>query len=160
MTSLQPTPAPAPAPAPRVRVLVLVAMLATLDACGSVEAPKLPVAQAVIQKPGQKIVRVSIDDSGADIVLEPSQQLAISLELKVRTGLDWSLVDFQPGVLAVQRTRFEPSSRPIDYEQGIGYSEWQMKAEAPGRVTLKFDLRRARSLDPPAQTVTFNVSVQ
>jgi len=144
-----------------VAALVLAAMLAPLAGCTTPEMPKPAVAtQAVIQKPGQKTIRVSSENSGASIVLEPSQQLVVSLALKVGTRLEWSLVDLKPGVLAVQSSRFEWSSRPADFDAGIGVSIWQLKVDAPGSVVLKFDLRRPHSLDPAQETVTYDVTVK
>ena len=146
----------------RTRAIAVAALLAALTACSmlEVEAPKPAPVQAVIQKPGQKVVRVSADNNGASVVLEPSQLLVVSLATSISSGLEWAPVDLKPGVLRVQGSRFDSSMRPIDYEEGTGLTVWQLQAQAPGSVALKFDLRRPHSLDAAMQTVTFNVSVK
>jgi len=125
-------------------------------AAASAPAPR-PV---LIQNTGGRSITVGDDKSGASIELEPAQELVVRLPLLATTGREWSLVDLAPGVLSVQSTSFERASRDTNIFEAAGSSVWHFKPVAAGTVTLRFDLRRPRSLDPAVQTVTYAVTVK
>ena len=142
------------------------ALLAGCSMLGLSKPPESKPAAApapvsvLIQGAGQKSIAVGDDKSGAAIVLEPAQELVVRLPLLATTGREWSLVDLAPGVLAVQSTSFERASRDVNYGEAAGSSIWHFRAVAAGTVTLRFDLRRPRSLEPAVQTATYAVTVK
>lgn len=145
-------------------VAIVPGLLAGCSMLGLSKPPEpKPVAAPVpvlIQSAGQKTISVGDDKSGAAIVLEPAQELVVRLPLIATTGREWSLVDLAPGVLAVQSTSFERAPRDVDGSEAAGSSIWHFRAVAAGTVTLRFDLRRPRSLDPAVQTVTYAVTAK
>jgi predicted secreted protein len=128
---------------------------------GAAAAASAPAPRPVlIQNTGGRSITVADDNSGAGIVLEPTQELVVRLPLLATTGREWSLVDLVPGVMAVQSTSFERAARDTNIGEAAGSSVWRFKPIAAGTVTLRFDLRRPRSLDPAVQTVTYAVTVK
>ena len=138
--------------------LTLVAML--LAACASSDKPKAPPPPATVASPGQRVVTVSDANAGAGVTLESAQELVVRLPTGAATGLEWSLVDLKPGVLAVQSTRFERALRNTNVEEAAGATVWHFRPQASGAVTLSFELRRPHSLQPPSQTVSYAVTVK
>lgn len=145
-------------------VAIVPALLAGCSMLGLSKPPEPKPAAApapvLIQGAGQKSITVGDDKSGAAIALEPAQELVVRLPLLATTGREWSLVDLAPGVLAVQSTSFERAPRDVNFGEAAGSSIWHLRAVAAGTVTLRFDLRRPRSLDPAVQTVTYAVTVK
>ena len=138
-----------------------IAALLVLAACASRDAVKAPPPpRSVIQGPAQRTLVVTASDSGAPIVLEPAQQLTVRLPVNVTAGLEWSLVDAKPGVVSVAGPKFERALRNTDIGEAAGASIWQFGAQASGAVTLSFELRRPRTLQPPVQTVSYSVTVK
>ena len=140
----------------------LVAALALAGLCACSTADKVaPVApQAVLEQPGKRSVSVSDVQSGASIVLEPAQELAVVLRVDSASPRDWSLVDLKPGVLTVLGSKFERTPRNAISDEFGATSVWRLKAEAPGTAVLRFELRRPRSLEPAVQIVTYAVTVR
>jgi hypothetical protein len=122
--------------------------------------PKVAPPQVVLQSPGHKSITVSTYDSGAAIVLDSSQDLYVSLDILVTSGLEWNVVDLKPGVVAVLDSKFERALRNTNVEEAAGATVFHLRAEAPGRVLLKFDLRRVHSLLPAVRTATYDVTVK
>ena len=145
-------------------VAIVPALLAGCSMLGLSKPPEPKPAAApapvLIQGAGQKSNTVGDDKSGAAVVLEPAQELVVRLPLIATTGREWSLVDLTPGVLAVRSASFERAPRDVDSSEATGSSIWHFRAVAAGNVTLRFDLRRPRSLDPAVQTVTYAVTVK
>ena len=106
-------------------------------------------------------VNVAAEHSGSSITLEPEQELVVRLATLVSSTSEWSLVDFVPGVLAGQTApQFERENRVSNLNEASGFEVWRFKPGTAGSVTLKFDCRRAYSLDPATQTVTYTVTVR
>ena len=143
-------------------MLALSMALALLAGCGTAEKKAKPevAPPSLIQAPGQATLTVSADNAGAGIVLERTQALVVRLPLVFTTGLEWSLVDMKPGVLASQGQKFERLPRNVDLNEVGGTSVWRLVPEAAGSVALNFQLRRPHSLVPATQTVTYNVTVK
>lgn len=134
--------------------------VAVLAACSTPELPKGPVPPPTLANPGHRSLTVSDADAGANITLGPTQELLVRLPIGPTAGLEWSLVDLKPGVLAVQASKFERALRNTNTEEAAGAMVWQLRPQAAGVVTLSFELRRPRSLQPPVQTVAYKVTVQ
>jgi hypothetical protein len=135
-------------------------LLTQLAACSTTDLPKPAVVQPVLQRPGQKSVTVTADNTGSAVVLDPAQELIVELDIPATTNLEWSVVDLKPGVVSVTSSKFERALRNLSAEESGGSTVFHLKAEAAGTVALKFDLRRARSLDPAVQSVTYAVTVK
>ncbi len=146
--------------APRFIAPLLSLSLVLLAACATAERPKPPVVQSVVQSPGQKSVAVSGEQSGASIILEPAQELVVNLPIDGTAGREWTLVDLKPGVLVASGSKFERALRNANVDEADGATVWRFRAEAPGTVALRFDLRRPHSLLPAVQTVSFSVTVR
>lgn len=143
--------------------LALCMPLALIGACATTDTPKPLVARSAIQAPGKAAVTVSAADDGASVVLESTQELRVDLPntpYAVAGNLEWSVVDLKPGVLAVLGSRFERTGRNDNPSESAGVTVWRLKPQAPGSVTLKFELRRARSMNAPQQAVSFDVIVK
>lgn len=143
--------------------LAVYALLALLGACTTLDQPTPTLAPRVIQSPGKPTVMVSERQDGASIVLDASQELRVELPndaWAVTHDLEWSVADLSPGVLGVLGSRFERGARDNNPSDAGGSTIWRIKPQAAGQVKLKFVLRRARSLDPATQTVTFDVTVR
>ena len=137
--------------------------LALLSVCSTTDKPKPVAVQELIQSPGKSSVTIADTDDGAAVTLETTQTLVVNLfnpASAVNGNLDWSIVDLQPGVLTVLGSRFERSPRDNNPADAAGITIWRIKPQAPGRVSLKFALRRPHSLDPATQTVTYDVTVK
>ncbi len=143
--------------------LALCMPLALLGACATKDKPAPVAVRAVIQSPGRSTVAVSADQDGASIVLEASQELRVDLPIDVwsiSNNFDWSVVDLRPGVLDVLGSRFERGTRGSNSSDVDGTTTWRIKPQAPGRVSLRFELRRRHSLEPATQIVSFDVTVK
>jgi len=133
---------------------------ALLAACSTPDAPKAPAPPPVIAHAGQRAINVTGDDTGASIVLESAQPLIVRLAINVTTGQEWSVVDLKPGVLATQGPKFERALRNAGSAEGEGFVVWQFAPQSAGTVTLNFELRRPRSLQPATQFVRYDVVVK
>jgi predicted secreted protein len=131
-----------------------------LAACGTPEAPKAPPPVPPVASPGHRSVTVTEQNAGASVTLEASQELIVRLPVGATAGLEWSLVDLQPGVLVLQNSKFERALRNTNTEEAAGSTVWQLRPQAAGNVTLNFELRRPRSLQAAARTITYRVTVQ
>ena len=138
--------------------LALVATL--LGACATPDKPKAPPPPPPVASPGQRVVTVSDANAGAGVTLESAQELVVRLPIGPATGLEWSLADLKPGVLAVQGMKFERALRNTNVEEAAGATVWHFRPQASGVVTLSFELRRPHSLQPPSQTVSYDVTVK
>ena len=151
-------------PARPFRVALAVALVAPtlwLAACASAQrAPPPVIVQPLVLAPGQKAVTVSEAQSGASVALEAGQELVVRLPVSPTSGLEWSLVDLPPGVLAVRGSMFERALRNSDIDEAGGASVWRLHAAAAGEAALKFELRRPRSLAPALRVVSFAVTVR
>ena len=123
-------------------------------------APKEAPPPPVIDKPGARLVTVTEANNGANVTLESTQELVVSLPLAPTNGLEWSVVDLAPGVLTPTGARFERDPRNSAIGEANGMSVFHFKPQTAGRVTLTFDLRRPRSLLPAVQTMVYQVTVK
>jgi predicted secreted protein len=114
----------------------------------------------VIENATGRPLAVSDERSGARVVLAPAQELLVSLALSTVNGPEWSLVDLPAGVLAVRATTFERALRNTTDDEGAGASIWRFSAASSGHVTLRFELRRPRSVEPAIRSVSFDVTVR
>jgi len=138
----------------------LIIAAAVLAACATPEAPKAPPPVPPVASPGHRSVTVTEQNAGASVTLESSQELIVRLPVGATAGLEWSLVDLQPGVLTLQSSKFERALRNTNTEEAAGSTIWQLRPQAAGNVTLNFELRRPRSLQAAARTITYRVTVQ
>ncbi|HWH82421.1 MAG TPA: hypothetical protein VNU71_09305 [Burkholderiaceae bacterium] len=151
----------------RAALLALAATAAVLAGCSMFgakplfDAPKAAPAPALIERPGKAVVRVDDTDSGARIVLERSQELIVRLPFAAARRGEWSLVDLVPGVVGVvSGPTFERGPRNEAADESEGSAVWHLKALAAGNVTLGFQLRAPRSLDPATRTASYAVTVK
>jgi predicted secreted protein len=138
--------------------LTLVAAL--LAACATPEKPKAPPPPPPVAAVGQRMVLVSDANAGAAVALESTQELIVRLPTEGAAGLEWTLVDLKPGVLTLLSSKFERALRNTNVEEAAGATVWHFRPQATGSVALKFELRRPRSLQPPTQTVGYDVTVK
>lgn len=143
--------------------LALCVPLALLGACATGDKPSPVVVQSAIRAPGEAYVAVSDANDAAAVVLDAAQELRVNLSLsayEVANNLDWSISDLKPGVLTSLGSRFERAARDSSPTESDGSAIWRLKAQAPGRATLSFVLRRAYSVGAPARSVSFDVTVK
>ncbi|MEP7296661.1 MAG: protease inhibitor I42 family protein [Burkholderiales bacterium] len=133
---------------------------ALLAACSTPDAPKAPAPQVMIADAGRRAITVTGEVAGANITLERAQPLIVRLAINVTTGQEWSVVDLKPGVLATQGPKFERAPRNVGSSEGEGAVVWQFAPQSAGTVTLNFELRRPRSLQPATQVVSYQVVVK
>ena len=134
------------------RVVISAAAL-MLAACAAPQRPQLDVNPFGVQ--------LRAEHSGSGITLEREQELVVRLVSNVNENLEWSLVAFAPGVLAGSTMPvFERESLSSNFNDASGAAVWRFKPAAAGTVTLKFDYRHPRTLDPAARTVSYTVTVR
>jgi len=138
--------------------LALAAIL--LTACSTPEATKTPLPPPAIANPAQRALTVTSENTGAGITLESTQALIVRLPIRATAGLEWSLVDLKPGVLAMQSSKFERALRNAGPGEDNGDVVFRLAPQAAGTVTLNFELRRPHSLLPAVQTVSYDVIVK
>ena len=134
-----------------------------MTACSSVDEPKPAVPPRTIELPGRHLVTVGERDAGATIVLDAAQELSVRLpldSLDVTAGLDWLLVSVKPDVLASGVSKFERGPRDSNNEELGGDVVWRFMPQAAGSTTLRFDLKRTHSLDPPTRSASYIVRVK
>ena len=132
---------------------------------GAGAAVLLLVACAAPQRPQLDVnpfgVQVRAEHSGSGITLEREQELVVRLASSVNENQEWSLVDFVPGVLTgPSAPAFEREPRSSSFNDASGAAVWRFKPAAAGTVTLKFDYRHPRSLEPASRTVNYIVTVR
>jgi hypothetical protein len=132
---------------------VVGAALVLLAACATPPRP-----EPVVDRYG---VNVAVEHSGSNITLAPGQELVVRLTTIASPTSEWSLVDFKPGVLTGRTApKFEREIEASNPIQAVGNEVWRFLPAAAGTVTLKFDYRPMRTLDPATQTVTYTVTVR
>lgn len=142
-------------------IITCAAAATLLAACSSAPtAPAPPPPPPQVDKPGAKLVTVTDAQTGANVTLEPAQELVVSLPVLPTNGLEWSVVDLAPGVLTLTSTKFERDLRSANIGEASGTSNFHFRPQAAGKVTLTFDLRRPRSLVPASQSVVYQVTVK
>lgn len=155
-------------PARRLRTAIALSAAVALSAGCSIFADRSgpPPPKAEIRAMAFRAVTVSDADSGAPIALAASQPLSVRLATTVVGGLEWSLVEQQPaGVLAVvpapggAASVFERALRGTDID-AAGDVVWRFRPLAAGTTSLRFELRRPRTLDPAERVVTYIVTVR
>ena len=141
--------------------VALLALLATLvAACAAGDKVKPVVVQPVVTAPGQKAVTVTAGQTGAVVELGLEQELVVRLATEVTSGREWSLVDLAPGVLGVNGPVFERDLRTATVGEAAGTSVWRLRPMAAGAVTLRFEYRRPRKVEPVAEVVTYAVTIR
>ena len=125
----------------------------------------LLAACAAPQRPQPEVdafgVHVAVAHSGSAITLERGQALVVRLATNVNQNREWSLVDFVPGVLTGPAApAFERESIASSSGDASGAMVWHFKPAAAGTVTLKFDYRHPRTLDPATLSVSYTVTVR
>lgn len=133
---------------------------ALLAACSTPELPKPPPPARVLQAPGHRVLILTDADTGASVRLESTQSLMVRLPIGATGSFEWMLADVKPGVVSVTSSKFERSLRNNTNDDASGASVWQFKPDAAGTVTLTFELRRAKTLLPAVQTVSYSVTVR
>jgi hypothetical protein len=142
--------------------LMLWVPLVLVAACSTEEKVKPAPVQKVVQSPGKAVVTVNEFSDGASVVLDANQELRVELPdsaYSVNSNMDWSVADLKPGVLDVLGSKFERAGEGYMMD-AAGTTIWRLKPLAAGRVTLKFELRKLRSLEPPKRTLTYDVTVK
>lgn len=106
-------------------------------------------------------VQVGAEHSGSGITLQREQELVVRLATSVSQNQEWVLVEFAPGVLTGSTVPvFERESLSSNFNDASGAAAWHFKPAAAGTVTLRFDYRHPRTLDPASQTVSYTVTVR
>ncbi|MEO8060206.1 MAG: protease inhibitor I42 family protein [Burkholderiales bacterium] len=128
-------------------------------------AAALLVSCAAPQRPPFDVnafgVYVAAEHSGSAITLEPGQVLVVRLVSDVNQIREWTLLDFVPGVLVGPTAPvFERPPPAANLDVTLGAAVWRFKPAAAGTVTLKFEYRHPRSLEPATQTVNYAVTVR
>ena len=137
-------------------VPVLLAACGLFDTDRKVEKPP----PTVVSGSGASVT-VRDPQSGDPVELRAGQDLTVQLRLGGTAVSDWSLVDFQPGVLTeIGKPRFQQDVVAGTYGEIAGTQSWRFTAVKPGQVTLRFELRVPRSRDPASATATFPVTVR
>ena len=129
------------------------AAVALLAACAAPQRPPLEVNAFG--------VHVTAEHSGSAITLERGQELVVRLGTNVSQNQEWSLLDFVPGVLTGPSAPvFEREARSSNFNEASGATVWRFMPAAAGTVTLKFDYRHPRSIEPASRTVNYTVTVR
>lgn len=141
------------------------AWLVSLGGCagGPAATPAAPAARTV-QAPGKPVLVLRAADEGAEVVLERGQVLRVELPLDadaVNANMDWLLADLSPReVLKPLGTAFERQQRNDNPSEISGTAVWRFQPVAAGKVSLAFELRRARIVGPAVQTLHLDVTVR
>ena len=147
----------------RVRSLpgtAMLAMLALLAACATGDKVKPVLVQPVVSAPGKTLVTLTLAQAGAGVELGLDQDLLVRLATIVVDGREWTLVGLAPEVLAADGPRFRRDLRNVDAAEGTGTSEWRLQPLKAGTVTLRFEYRRPRNVEPASEVATYAVTVR
>ena len=147
----------------RVRSLpgtAMLAMLALLAACATGDQVKPVLVQPVVSAPGKTLVTLTLAQAGAGVELGLDQDLLVRLATIVVDGREWTLVGLAPEVLAADGPRFRRDLRNVDAAEGTGTSEWRLHPLKAGTVTLRFEYRRPRNVEPASKVATYAVTVR
>ena len=153
-------------PSPRLAFATLLCLMLIgsmlMAGCSTADKVKPPPVPSLIASPGKRSITVSELNAAASIVLEPAQELVVRLALDATQRPEWSLIEFTPGVLTTSGSSFERARRDanINPTDAVGNMVWVFKPVAAGEVTLKFDLRLPRSLEPAVRSVTYKVTAR
>lgn len=125
----------------------------------------LLAACAAPQRPRPEVdafgVHVAEEHSGSAITLDTGQVLVVRLATRINQNREWSLVDFASGVLTgLAAPAFERDLLAAHTGDASGNTVWRFKPGMAGTVTLKFDYRQPRTLEPPTRTVSYTVTVR
>jgi len=142
-----------------MRGAVGVSLLALLGACASGDKAK-PVVQPLVKAEGKRSVTVTAEQSGATIELGLDQTLVVRLATGSTGKQEWSLVGLAPGVLNPVGPTFERELPSNTDNVASGSSIWRLQPTAAGKVDLRFEYRRPRSVEPATDVVTYVVKVQ
>ncbi|MEO5698313.1 MAG: protease inhibitor I42 family protein [Burkholderiaceae bacterium] len=145
-----------------VAAVIAATGLALLGGCSAPRPARAETASAptMIQVPGQPVITIADDQSGASIVLERAQELVVRLPIERTTPYRWSLVDLKPGVLTAEESEFQGAQVNDVLNDRSGVKVWRFRPLVAGTVVLTFDLRQPRRLDPAVRTVTYTVTVR
>lgn len=145
-----------------VRGGLALAAMWLMTACGSTapNAPPPKPAPLPVAKPGAAVVNVSEANADASVTLEFAQELQVNLPIATVTRLEWTVVDLKPGVLTPLGMKAEAMRDKTDPDQIGVMTRWRFKPQAAGTVVLRFELRRAHSLEAAVQSVVYNVTVK
>ena len=148
----------------RVRSLPGTAMpavlAAILAACAAGDKVKQVLVQPVVSAPGKTLVTLTLAQAGAGVELGLDQDLLVRLATIVVDGREWTLVGLAPEVLAADGPRFRRDLRNVDAAEGTGMSEWRLHPLKAGTVTLRFEYRRPRNVEPASAVATYAVTVR
>ena len=147
----------------RVRSLpgtAMLAVLALLTACATGDKVKPVLVQPVVSAPGKTLVTLTLAQAGAGVELGLDQDLLVRLATIVVDGREWTRVGLAPEVLAADGPRFRRDLRNVDAAEGTGMSEWRLHPLKAGTVTLRFEHRRPRNLEPASEVATYAVTVR
>ena len=149
-------------PVPVRALLVAPCAVALLAACGMLDTEREITKPPPTLVAGKgEVVTVDDDRSGSPVELRTDQKLAVRLRLAGSSHSDWTLVDFQPGVLArVGGARFEQDNTAAQYGEIAGTQSWRFEPTHPGETTLRFELRVPHSREPATAVATFAVTVR
>ncbi len=143
-------------------VTALASALTLLGGCGAFGGdPKVGKAPSGRAADSGTTVTVGDDQSGNPVELRADQHLMVKLRYAGTSHTDWTLVGFQPGVLApVGATRFDQDAAAAQYGEVAGTQSWRFEPTRPGQTTLRFELRVPHSREPASAVATFDVTVR
>jgi predicted secreted protein len=107
-------------------------------------------------------VTVTERDTGRDIELRAGETLRLRLAANRTTGYRWHASGVEDGYLSVpQPPEYVPDQASPRVAGAGGIEVWQLRAQRPGTVVLRFDYRRPFEMQkPPAKTVSFTVHIR
>ena len=147
----------------RARTLTLWVPLVLLAACATPNPPKAPPVALIVQAPGKTTLDLDERQDGASVTLGTAQGLRVELPTDaaaVNADMSWRVVLSAPGVLDDLGSRFDRRTRDNNPTEAGGTTVWRLMPKGPGRVALSFELRKPYSLDPPLQTLHYDVTVK
>jgi inhibitor of cysteine peptidase len=101
-------------------------------------------------------------DAGRDIGLRAGETLRLRLAANRTTGYRWHASGAEDGCLSVpQSPEYIPDQASPRVAGAGGIEVWQLRAQRPGTVVLRFDYRRPyETQKPPAKTLSFTIRIR
>jgi hypothetical protein len=106
-----------------VRRIALLLVLPLLAACGGDEPGAGPTSSESESPVPETVAAITATDSGRSYTLAPGDETS----LRLSSEYVWSEPDVSGGAVELS---------PVDYLQDPGFSEWVVRAAAPGTATI------------------------
>lgn len=105
-------------------------------------------------------IKLSAENDGQTITLEPGAEFTVILESNPTTGYMWAVTAIDEAIITSTSNKYVGDPAPEDITGMGGREIWKFQAVGSGATTLQMEYRRHWEPDQPDDTFTVKLAVK